>query len=84
MSSITEPLQLIHIDSFSLVNFRSMSRKRYALVMDDDFSKYTWVLFLHSKDEAPRLIINNIKNIEVDDVTAPDPGSGSDVTTKQK
>ena len=66
MSSITEPLQLIHMDLFGPVNVMSMSRKRYALVMVDDFSKYTWVLFLHSKDEAPQLIIDHIKKIEVE------------------
>ena len=66
MSSITEPLQLIHMDLFGPVNVMSMSRKKYALVMVDDISKYTWVLFLHSKDEAPQLIIDHIKQIEVE------------------
>ena len=40
-------------DLFGPVNVLSLSRKKYALVMVDDFSKYTWVLFLQSKDEAP-------------------------------
>ena len=34
--------------------------------MVDDFSKHKWVLFLHSKEEARQLIIDHIKNIEVD------------------
>ena len=41
MTNIFEPLQLIHMDLFGLVNVMSMSRKRYALVMVDDYSKYT-------------------------------------------
>ena len=32
----------------------------------DDFSKYTWVLFLNSKDETPKMIIDHIKRIELE------------------
>ncbi|KAK1392927.1 hypothetical protein POM88_011983 [Heracleum sosnowskyi] len=49
-----------------LFNVMSMSKKQYALVIVDDFSKYTWVLFLHSKDETPHLVIDHIKLIELD------------------
>ena len=65
-SNITEPLQLLHMDLFGPVNVMSLSRKRYALVIADDFSKFTWVLFLHSKDETPQLVIDLIKEIELD------------------
>ena len=41
-SAITEPLQLIHMDLFGPVNVMSMSKKRYALVIVDDYFKYTW------------------------------------------
>ena len=71
MTSITDPLQLIHMDLFGPVNVMSLSGKRYALVIVDDFSKYTWVLFLHSKDEAPQIIIDHIRKLEVE------AGSGS-------
>nr|GFA31097.1 copia protein [Tanacetum cinerariifolium] len=30
----------------------SINGKRYVLVVVDDYSRYTWVFFLHSKDEA--------------------------------
>ena len=66
MSGISEPLELIHMDLFGPVNIQSLSKKRFCLVMVDDFSKYTWVLFLHSKDEAPHLIIDHIKKIELE------------------
>ena len=66
MSSITEPLQLILMDLFGPVNVMSMSTKRYTLVMVDEFFKYTWVQYPHSKDETLQLIINHIKKIEVD------------------
>ena len=66
MTSITEPLQLLLMDLFGPVNVLSLSRKRYALVIVDDFSKYTWVLFLNSKDETPTTIIDHIKRIELE------------------
>ena len=52
-STITEPLQLLHMDLFGPVNVMSMSKKRNALVIVYDYSKYMWVLLLHSKDETP-------------------------------
>ncbi|GJS98667.1 putative ribonuclease H-like domain-containing protein [Tanacetum coccineum] len=37
--------------------------KRYVLVIVDDYSRYTWVLFLRSKDEAPEEIKTFLKKI---------------------
>ncbi|KAL8091394.1 hypothetical protein AgCh_033851 [Apium graveolens] len=56
--------ELIHMDLFGPVNAQSISRKRYALVMVDDYSRYTRVEFMHSKDEIPHIIIEHIKKIE--------------------
>nr|GEY84115.1 hypothetical protein [Tanacetum cinerariifolium] len=39
--------------------------KRYVLVIVDDYSRYTWVNFLRSKDEAPYVIITFLKRITV-------------------
>ena len=65
-TSITEPLQLLHMDLFGPVNVMSLSWKWYALVIVDDFSKYMWVLFLNTKDETLKLIIDHIKKIELE------------------
>lgn len=45
-------VELLHMDFFDPVNIMSISKKKYALVFVDDYSKYTWVLFLPSKNEA--------------------------------
>ena len=66
MTSITEPLQLLHMDLFGPMNVMSMSKKRYALVIVDNFSRYSWVLFLNSKDETPKHNIDHIKKIELE------------------
>nr|GFA94477.1 retrovirus-related Pol polyprotein from transposon TNT 1-94 [Tanacetum cinerariifolium] len=43
----------------------SINGKRYVLVIVDDYSRYTWVQFLRSKDEAPEVIIKFLKRITV-------------------
>nr|GEX34461.1 retrovirus-related Pol polyprotein from transposon TNT 1-94 [Tanacetum cinerariifolium] len=43
----------------------SFNGKMYILVIVDDYSRFTWVRFLRSKDEAPEAIIKCIKNIQV-------------------
>nr|GEV47813.1 retrovirus-related Pol polyprotein from transposon TNT 1-94 [Tanacetum cinerariifolium] len=39
--------------------------ERYVLVVVDYYSRYTWVFFLHSKDEASEVIISFIKKTQV-------------------
>nr|GFC07824.1 retrovirus-related Pol polyprotein from transposon TNT 1-94 [Tanacetum cinerariifolium] len=39
--------------------------KWYILVIVDDYSRYTWIHFLRSKDEAPAVIITFLKRITV-------------------
>ncbi|KAL8118899.1 hypothetical protein AgCh_016404 [Apium graveolens] len=46
------------------LEFAQDEKKRYALVMVDDYPRYTWVEFMHSKDETPHIIIEHIKKIE--------------------
>nr|GEZ23470.1 retrovirus-related Pol polyprotein from transposon TNT 1-94 [Tanacetum cinerariifolium] len=43
----------------------SVNEKKYILVIVDDYSQFTWVKFLRSKDEAPDFIIKFLKMIHV-------------------
>ncbi|GKA74211.1 retrovirus-related pol polyprotein from transposon TNT 1-94 [Tanacetum coccineum] len=43
----------------------SINGKRYILVIVDDYSRFNWVRFLKTTDEAPAAIIKCIKNIQV-------------------
>ncbi|GJZ67964.1 retrovirus-related pol polyprotein from transposon TNT 1-94 [Tanacetum coccineum] len=43
----------------------SINVKWYVLVIVDDYSRYTWVHFLRSKDKAPEVIIKFFKQIQV-------------------
>nr|GFA83882.1 putative ribonuclease H-like domain-containing protein [Tanacetum cinerariifolium] len=60
-----KPLYLLHIDLCGPMRVQSINGKRYVLVVVDDYSRYTWVFFLHSKDEASEVIISFIKKTQV-------------------
>nr|GEZ60919.1 retrovirus-related Pol polyprotein from transposon TNT 1-94 [Tanacetum cinerariifolium] len=59
------PLYLLHMDLCGSMRVQSINGKRYVLVVVDDYSRYTWVFFLHSKDEASEVIISFIKKTQV-------------------
>nr|GFC62238.1 retrotransposon protein, putative, Ty1-copia subclass [Tanacetum cinerariifolium] len=58
-------LHLLHMDLCGPMRIASINGKRYVLVIVDDYSRYTWVHFLRSKDEAPVVIITFLKRITV-------------------
>ncbi|GJV18595.1 retrovirus-related pol polyprotein from transposon TNT 1-94 [Tanacetum coccineum] len=60
-----EKLYLLHMDLCGPMRVASINGKRYILVIVDDYSRFTLVRFLRSKDEAPDAIIKCIKNIQV-------------------
>ncbi|GJW47829.1 retrovirus-related pol polyprotein from transposon TNT 1-94 [Tanacetum coccineum] len=60
-----EKLYLLHTDLCGPMCVASINGKRYILVIVDDYSRFTWVRFLKTKDEAPMAIIKCIKNIQV-------------------
>ncbi|KAJ9538956.1 hypothetical protein OSB04_031689 [Centaurea solstitialis] len=64
ISSISSPLQLLHMDLFGPVNVQSITGKKYTLVIVDEYSRYTWVFFLRSKSDAPEEIILFVRKME--------------------
>ncbi|GKB11660.1 retrovirus-related pol polyprotein from transposon TNT 1-94, partial [Tanacetum coccineum] len=60
-----EKLYLLHMDLYGPIRVASVNGKEYILVIVDDYSRFTWVKFLRSKDEAPDFIIKFLKMIQV-------------------
>ncbi|GJT44286.1 retrovirus-related pol polyprotein from transposon TNT 1-94 [Tanacetum coccineum] len=52
-----EKLYLLHMDLCGPMRVANVNGKMYILVFVDDYSRFTWVKFLRSKDEAPDFII---------------------------
>ncbi|GJU20016.1 putative ribonuclease H-like domain-containing protein [Tanacetum coccineum] len=64
MSYISQPLQMLHMDLFGPTSVRSINHKTYCLVVTDDFSRFSWVFFLASKDETSGILKRFITEIE--------------------
>ncbi|GKE90569.1 retrovirus-related pol polyprotein from transposon TNT 1-94 [Tanacetum coccineum] len=60
-----EVLHTLHMDLCGSMRVQSINRKKYILVIVDDYSRFTWVKFLRSKDETPEFVINFLKQIQV-------------------
>ncbi|GJW81165.1 retrovirus-related pol polyprotein from transposon TNT 1-94 [Tanacetum coccineum] len=63
--SIQEKLNLLHIDLCKPMRIQSINGWKFILVIVDDYSRFTWVKFLRSKDEVPEFMIKFIKMIQV-------------------
>ncbi|GJZ70944.1 putative ribonuclease H-like domain-containing protein [Tanacetum coccineum] len=64
VSTISEPLQLLHMDLFGPTSIRSIDHKYYSLVVTNDFSRFSWVFFLGTKDETYYILKDYITFIE--------------------
>ncbi|GJY19878.1 retrovirus-related pol polyprotein from transposon TNT 1-94 [Tanacetum coccineum] len=54
--SLKGQLNLLHMDLCGPMRVASINGKKYILVIVDDYSRYTWTLFLRSKDETPEVL----------------------------
>ncbi|GJX95382.1 putative ribonuclease H-like domain-containing protein [Tanacetum coccineum] len=61
---ISLPLHLLHMELFGLTFVKSLMKKMYCLVVTDDFSRFTWVFFLATKDETSVILTSFITRIE--------------------
>ncbi|GJV13766.1 putative ribonuclease H-like domain-containing protein [Tanacetum coccineum] len=64
VSSISNTLQLLHMDLFGPTSVRSINHKTYCLVITDDFSRFSWTFFLRTKDETSAILKDFIRQIE--------------------
>nr|GEY80535.1 hypothetical protein [Tanacetum cinerariifolium] len=59
-------LHLLHMDLFGLTFVKSIKKKTYCLVVTDDYSRFTWVFFLATKNKTSGILksfITRIKNL---------------------
>ncbi|GJW17530.1 putative ribonuclease H-like domain-containing protein [Tanacetum coccineum] len=64
VSSVSQPLQILHMDLFGPTSVRSINHKTYCLVITDDFSRFSWVFFLGTKNETSQILKDFIRQIE--------------------
>nr|GEV24001.1 hypothetical protein [Tanacetum cinerariifolium] len=64
VSSIDQPLFRLHIDLFGPTFVKSLNKKSYCLVITDDYSRFTWVFFLATKDGTSPILKTFITSLE--------------------
>ncbi|GJT72469.1 integrase, catalytic region, zinc finger, CCHC-type containing protein [Tanacetum coccineum] len=62
--STESKLELLHMDLCGPIRVTSINGKKYILVIVDDYSRFTWVYFLRTKDEAPNMIIDFVNQVQ--------------------
>ena len=73
-SATSRPLELLHLDLMGPTRIESFRGKRYIMVIVNDFTRYTWVILLKSKSDAPEHIealctrLQNEKNMKIDQI----------------
>ncbi|GJU01101.1 retrovirus-related pol polyprotein from transposon TNT 1-94 [Tanacetum coccineum] len=60
-----EVLNTLHMDLCGPMQVQTINGKKYILVIVDDYSRFTWVKFLISKDETLEVVIKFLKQIQV-------------------
>nr|GEY12095.1 putative ribonuclease H-like domain-containing protein [Tanacetum cinerariifolium] len=64
VSSVDQPLFRLYMDLFGPTFVKSLSKKSYCLVITDDYSRFSWVFFLASKDETAPILKTFIISLE--------------------
>nr|GEW76018.1 hypothetical protein [Tanacetum cinerariifolium] len=64
VSSINQPLYMLHMKLFGPTFVKRLNKKSYCLVVTDDYSRFTWVFFLAIKDETSPILKTFITGLE--------------------
>jgi hypothetical protein len=51
-------LEMLRMNLFGPIAYISINGNKYGLVIIDDYSYFTWVLFLHDKSETQEMLKN--------------------------
>nr|GEV99871.1 hypothetical protein [Tanacetum cinerariifolium] len=63
-SSVDQPLFRLYMDLFRPTFVKILNKKSYCLVITDDYSRFTWVFFLATKDETSHILKTFITGLE--------------------
>nr|GEW29708.1 putative ribonuclease H-like domain-containing protein [Tanacetum cinerariifolium] len=64
VSSVNQPLYRLYMDLFGPTIVKILNKKSYFLVVTDDYSRFTWVIFLATKDETSPILQTFITGLE--------------------
>jgi hypothetical protein len=50
----TRPLEMLHMDLFGLIAYINIDGNKYGFIIDDDYSRFTWMSFCKIKVKLKR------------------------------
>nr|GFA05998.1 retrovirus-related Pol polyprotein from transposon TNT 1-94 [Tanacetum cinerariifolium] len=59
-----EVLNTLHMDLCGPMRTESINKKKYVLVIVDNYTRFGWVRFLRTKDETPEVFLKFLKNTQ--------------------
>jgi hypothetical protein len=62
--TIIRPLEKLYMDLFGPIAYISISSNKYGLIIVDDYSRFTWVFFLHDKSETQEVLKKFLKRAQ--------------------
>jgi transposase InsO family protein len=62
--STSKAFELLHMDLFGLTTYTSIGGNKYGFVIVDDYTRYTWVLFLYDKSDVYDLFKSFVKRVQ--------------------
>jgi transposase InsO family protein len=62
VKTTSRPLELLNMDLFEPITYLSIGGSKYGLVIVDDYSRFTWVFFLHDKFETQETLKRFLQN----------------------
>nr|GEW49747.1 hypothetical protein [Tanacetum cinerariifolium] len=62
--STESKFELLHMDLCRPIRVAIINGQKYILVIVDDYSRFTWVYFLRTKDGAPDMIIDFVNQVQ--------------------
>nr|GEZ79251.1 hypothetical protein [Tanacetum cinerariifolium] len=61
---LQEVLSTLHMDLCGPMRTESINKRKYVLVIVDDYTRFGWVRFLRTKDETPEVFLKFLKNTQ--------------------
>jgi transposase InsO family protein len=62
--STSKAFELLHMDLFGPTTYTSIGGNKYGFVIMDDYTRYTWVLFLYDKSDVYDLFKSFVKRVQ--------------------
>lgn len=64
-ASTSRPLKILHMDLYRPIKVQSIGGKKYVLIIVDNYSRFTWTMFIRTKDETYGVLVAFAKKIQV-------------------